>query len=198
MCLDNYLAKYNITDYEGHSSQIPQQMFDLKQFLSDLEIKEILEIGFNAGHSSDLFLSNSIATVTSFDLNERPCVNIAKQYIDIKFPSRHTLINGDSTKTIPEFIKNNKNKIFDIIFIDGGHQYNIAYSDIINCKSLAHKDTIVLMDDIVLDKKNQTQCSIEPTLAWCNANINKIVEQYDSRIYEIGRGMVWGKYIFNE
>ena len=54
------------------------------------------------------------------------------------------------------------------------------------------------MDDIVLDKKNQTQCSIEPTLAWCNANINKIVEQYDSRIYEIGRGMVWGKYIFNE
>jgi len=41
----------------------------------------------------------------------------------------------------------------------------------------------------------QKEWSIEPTLAWCNANINKIVEQYDLAIYSIGRGMVWGKYI---
>ena len=150
MCLDNYLAKYNITDYEGHSSQIPQQMFDLKQFLSDLEIKEILEIGFNAGHSSDLFLSNSIATVTSFDLNERPCVNIAKKYIDIKFPSRHTLINGDSTKTIPEFIKNNKNKTFDIIFIDGLHQCEQVAKDINNSICFLKPSSFIIIEVLSL------------------------------------------------
>ncbi len=196
MSLNNYLIKNNIMDYEGNCSNVWEQMRDLKYIVSKPDIKTILEIGFNAGHSSDLFLSSSLATVTSFDLDQRPCVDIAKQYIDIKFPSRHTLIKGDSTKTIPEFIKNNKNTLFDIIFIDGGHQYNVAYADIINCKLLAHKDTIIIMDDVVMDMKIQTECSMEPTLAWCNANINKLVEQFDSKQYGIGRGMVLGKYIF--
>jgi len=195
MSLHNYLNKYNINDYEGNCSNIPKQMEHLISFVNDFTVKNILEIGFNAGHSSELFLSHSLANVVSFDLNQRPCVDIAKKYIDTKFPLRHTLIKGDSTKMVPEYYKNNKNITFDIIFINRGLQYDIAYSDICNCKLISHKDTIVIVDDIVLNKDLQTDCSLEPTLAWSNANINSIVEQHGYEIYSIGRGMVWGKYL---
>lgn len=195
MSLHNYLIKYNINDYEGNCSNIPKQMEHLISFVNNFTVKNILEIGFNAGHSSELFLSHSLANVVSFDLNQRPCVDIAKEYIDTKFPLRHTLIKGDSTKTIPEYFKNNKNMTFDIIFIDGGHSYDVAYADICNCKLVSHTNTIIIMDDVVINKDLQTDCSLGPTLAWSNANINSIVHHQESNIYGMGRGMVWGKYL---
>ena len=74
-----------------------------------------MEIGFNAGHSSELFLKYTSAHVTSFDLGEHPYVSHAKEYIDA-YPGRHSLIIGDSTVTVPKCIGK-----YDIIFIDGGH-----------------------------------------------------------------------------
>jgi predicted O-methyltransferase YrrM len=101
MSLSTYLSLNQITDYEGHSGQISQQTYTLGELCNSTFIKSILEIGFNAGHSANTFLSTSLAHVTSFDLNERECVRVAKDYIDLKYPTRHTLIIGDSTQTIP-------------------------------------------------------------------------------------------------
>ena len=53
MSLNKYLGGLNI---EGHSQQVPQQIHLLKQFCKIKRIKNIMEIGFNAGHSSEIFL----------------------------------------------------------------------------------------------------------------------------------------------
>jgi len=72
----------------------------------------------------------------------------------MKYPNRHKLIIGDSTKSVPEYIKNNNDIKFDIIYIDGGHEYNIAKQDLINCHKLAHKNTLVILDDVIRNEDN--------------------------------------------
>lgn len=196
MSLDQYLNKYSVTDYEGNSGNIAQQTNSLRQLVSNVDILHILEIGFNAGHSADTFLSSSLAHVTSFDINTRGSIKYAKEYIDKKYPSRHTLIVGDSTKTIPEYANNNPETKFDVIFIDGGHAYEIANADLLNCKKLAHKNTIVIMDDTIFDMSLSADWSIGPSKAWIEAVLSKFIDPINKEFYGIGRGMAWGKYFF--
>ena len=82
-----------------------------------------------------LFLANSNANIVSFDLGEYHYVNECKKIIDETFPNRHTLIIGDSSITLPEFIKSTDIK-FDIIFIDGGHKFDFVIKDLYNCEKL--------------------------------------------------------------
>ena len=50
--------------------------------------KTILEIGFNIGHSSLLFLNNTDAKVISFDLGCHNTVDLGKKFIDEMFPNQ--------------------------------------------------------------------------------------------------------------
>ena len=129
MSLTTYLNIKGFHTFEGYSQQVPQQVEELIKLTSKPNIR-VMEIGFNAGHSADLFLKNNpTATLLSFDLGIHRYVGYGKRYIDINYPNRHTLIIGDSTELVPHFIENNKDTKFDIIFIDGGHDYKIAKLD---------------------------------------------------------------------
>ena len=173
---------------EGFSQQIQFQ----SQLLIDYSknARNILEIGFNGGHSAELFLKNCSGKVTSLDLGEHYYVNKGKKYIDSVYPGRHTLILGDSRKTVK-----NLSGSFDLIFIDGGHTYDIAKSDLINCKKLADKDTVVLMDDIVFS--DQLSWNVGPTKAWLEGIQENIIQETCRWYFELGRGMCSGKYQFN-
>ena len=134
-------------------------------------------------------------TLTSFDLGCHDYVTAAKEYIDATYPNRHKLILGDSTTTIPIYLKNNKDTKFDFIFIDGGHTYEISKADIENCFHFAHKDTIVALDDTIFTEGWEQLYTIGPTKSWIeNLQQNKIVE-LSRTDYCFGRGMSWGKYV---
>jgi predicted O-methyltransferase YrrM len=199
MSLDTYLCRYAVTDYEGNSGQIPAQTARLVKLVQSLpSCANILEIGFNAGHSANTFLSHSLAHVTSFDLGDRQSVPYAKKFMDLKYPTRHTLIIGDSTQTIPEWTKQSdtmQDLSQDLLFIDGGHTYEIAMADIMNCKALAHKDTIVVIDDVCMTLADQQEWTLGPTKAWSECMMNGIISMEGSERYAVGRGMCWGKYI---
>ena len=124
--------------FEGYSQQVKEQVEDLIKLTTNSHIN-VMEIGFNAGHSADVFLKNNpTLTLTSFDLGCHDYVRHGKEYIDITYPNRHTLILGDSTVTVPNYIADNQGKTFDVIFIDGGHDYEVAKADLENCMKLAH------------------------------------------------------------
>lgn len=98
-------------------------------------------------------------------------------------------------KTIPVFIENNKGVKFDFIFIDGGHDYVVAKADMENCFHLAHKDTIVAIDDTMFTKGWEQLYTIGPTRTWGEHVQQQKVAQIGAHDYCIGRGMSWGKYL---
>jgi len=196
MNLSQYLNIHNIHDFEGHSQQIPDQIELLNELSSNAT--SILEIGFNVGHSSELFLStHPNRTVISFDIGlYKEGFSVGKRFLDFNYPNRHTLILGDSQITLPEFIHKTDNK-FDLIFIDGGHHYNISKSDLLNCKNLAHKDTLLILDDTVFTPGWEKEYTIGPTKVWLEFVSSGFISELGRVEFEKGRGMSWGHYVFN-
>jgi predicted O-methyltransferase YrrM len=195
MNLNEYLNLNNMTVTEGFSDQNPRQTELLKSIVSDDNVTTILEIGFNAGHSADSFLSaNPNTYLVSFDIGSHNYVNVGKKYIDETYPDRHELIIGDSLITVPDYYKKNKQK-FDIIFIDGGHEYNTAKNDILNCRHMSHENTIVIVDDIVKDKHKMAHWNEGPTTSWNESIETGIICELGYECFTPGRGQCWGKYI---
>lgn len=195
MSITSFLNSRGFSTFEGYSQEVPQQVNDLIMLTKQPNV-HVMEIGFNAGHSAEVFLQNNTTlTLTSFDLGDHNYVSTAKEYIDTTYPNRHTLILGDSRKTIPIYLENNKDKKFDILFIDGGHDYDIAKEDIDNCFHLAHKDSIVILDDTIFTPNWEAPWTIGPSKVWTErVEQNKIME-INRLDYSPGRGMTWGKYI---
>jgi predicted O-methyltransferase YrrM len=186
--LDKYINERGLTVSEGYSQQVPGQVENLIQLCKGA--KTIMEIGFNGGHSAEIFLKHSDAIVTSFDLGSHNYVNPAKEYIDTTYPGRHSLVLGNSVVTIPKFVGGP----FDVIFIDGGHDVRTAVADLANCKRLAHKDTLVLMDDTMYTEHWVMDWTRGPTYSWTEAIKKGEVIEDGKADYDIGRGMSWGKY----
>jgi hypothetical protein len=109
---------------------------------------DILEIGFNAGHSCLLFLlANPTSKIVLFDIGihkyTRPCF----EYLSSLFPDRLTLYIGNSHQTVPEFIRNNPTTKFDVMHIDGYHEVNHVRKEIYNVRDSAKATNIVVLDD---------------------------------------------------
>ena len=89
-------------------------------------VKRVCEIGFNAGHSTLLWLTASPnITVLSFDLGRWMYTKPMAKFLKERFPGRLLLILGDSTKTFPDHSAMFRHRC-DIISVDGGHTYDVA------------------------------------------------------------------------
>jgi len=196
--LSEFLISKNIKVTEGNISGIYAQKNEICNILKNKNYSYIMEIGFNAGHSSELFLENSNAYVYSFDIGDHfnKYLKYGKFFINQKYPNRHTLVFGDSKITVPRFAKNNNIK-FDLIFVDGGHDYETAYADLLNCRELAHSETIVIVDDIVKNKLYEAEWTIGPSKAWNNLINLNMLKEISYSDYEYGKGQTVGQYIFN-
>ena len=107
----------------------------------------ILEIGFNAGHSSLLFLlSNPENILTCIDICEHSYTKLCFEYLQTQFPNRIQLHPGHSHQILSKLAKENQE--YDIIHIDGSHDLSTANVDFFMSKDLACNDTIIIWDDV--------------------------------------------------
>jgi predicted O-methyltransferase YrrM len=151
------------------------------------------EIGFDAGFSSRAFLQSPPRySGRLVRLGRDPLGAIAKKLIDKRFPGRHTLMWGDSRTTGPEFTASPPGLEFDLVFIDGGHSYEVARADLLNLRELSSESTAVIMNDLV----PRYAFGVGPTWAWNNAIVDGLVRQNervrDSRM----RSWALGHYVF--
>jgi predicted O-methyltransferase YrrM len=190
MSLNDFLRENGVSELEGNCDQVPAQKQHIAEICFNKNIKNILEIGFNAGHSAEVILSaNKGAKLTSFDLNIHSYTSVGKEYIDKKFPDRHVFVAGDSKETVPKHEGH-----YECFFIDGGHDYETAKADIENCKRLARPCAMVMMDDVVLPPVDGVEYSRGPTQAWIEAIQSGLITSVCHYRYGDTRGMAVGFY----
>lgn len=137
-----------LTTGQGHSGQVFVEQAVLAHACRGKRL--YVETGFNLGHSALVALSaDPDIQVVSFELGEHPSSRQACDIIQSAFgQDRVRVVWGDSTETVPKEPPLGA----DILFIDGGHSYNVALDDLRNMKRHAKvSDHLLIMDDVYCD-----------------------------------------------
>ena len=167
--LNHNLKNINFQTYDESNEMYSEHLIIFAAIADKYQnkIKNILEIGTFDGKTSRILSSLfPLSKVNTIDLKDndpifinsygRENIQIRKSFIE----KRNALLN--SAKNI-NFLQLNSLNImkteiaereYDLIWIDGAHGYPFACADIVNSFSLAHKDTLIICDD-VWEKVNQ-------------------------------------------
>jgi len=160
--------------YEGGASA--DEALYLRNVARLTEATRIAEIGFNVGFSSLAFLeSGPEVTVVSFELDRRHAVELAKDFVDERYPGRHELVIGNSLQTVPAYAEDQPGT-FDLVFVDGGHEYEVAAADIRNAGRLARPGGVLVVDDLT----PWHPWGAGPAQAWYEAIDNGLIEPLES------------------
>lgn len=157
-----------------------------EQFASQLarypKLKKIAEIGFNAGHSAECFFTHckQLTLFTAFDINIYPYTEHAAEYFSKTYKRRFTFIRGDSLIQVPKMSKKKPDLKFDLIYIDGCHTYQWVLGDIFNASKMAHRDSILWIDDI------QYNSIAEAVLLWQTLGLLQIEKTFSSHDPQYG------------
>ena len=107
----------------------------------------LLEIGFNAGHSTLLALTHSNASVTSVDNCSHAYTEPTAAHLQDAFPGRLRFFPLDSRR-MPAISRELGLGTHDMIYIDGGHGPDVFASDIATAITFSKPGTLVLVDDL--------------------------------------------------
>jgi len=177
---------------EGHTATVAdKQTAQYDAWARDPNIKTICETGFNAGHSALRFLAQSNATLFEFDLGVHPYGKVGAQFLMNKFPGRLHTLWGDSTVVMPLFRWQRSDVHCDLMVVDGGHQYDVAKSDLKNFAKMASKSHIVAIDD----SPCTDELCVGPTRAWQELIQQGCIAQTQSVTMSASRGYSVGHFI---
>jgi predicted O-methyltransferase YrrM len=196
--LESYYKDNNLKIIEGYSSESNEQDKFLKSYKDSF--KSILEIGFNAGHSSEIFLSNNKnVELTSIDLGYWYYTKFGVRFLSRKFKKQINVIYKDSIQALSDFSTIEENTFFDLIYIDGNHEYEYAIADMLNCKKFANSKSLVMLDDVVISDDYRSLANSGPTRAWKElVNSGYVSEIKCYHFKDVNRGVAVGKYNFNK
>lgn len=111
-------------------------------------VRRICEVGFNAGHSSALWLTaNPTARVDTFDLFDRTTMAAMVANYELlraRFPGRLHSHRGDSLRSVPAA---QLEEPCDLVHVDGKHDYPHAVLDTVHLMAKSRPSALYLFDD---------------------------------------------------
>lgn len=131
----------------------------LNLFSLGISATNVMEIGFNAGHSALLFLlANETSKVVCFDDCRHSYTWACYYYLRSIFGDRLHLVCGDSRETVPQFHQSSPDTTFDVVHMDGSHDVETVRQDVQN--------TMPMMTDVMIMDDTQVPC------------LNSLVDEY--------------------
>ena len=136
-------------DYEGNVGRYKGQARFYHHLANMGFVRNVCEIGFNLGHSAFLWIAGNQKTMLySFDIVVHKYVRGMVAHFKAEYQDRFNIIYGDSTITVPAFLKQKPYVKCDVLVVDGGHDYWLAKADLENMRDLANPErNIVIFDD---------------------------------------------------
>lgn len=112
---------------------------------------QILELGFNAGHSALLLLlgCKEGATLEFLDIGGHPYVRPCFQYLQqIRPEVPRRLVLGDSKHVLPlRVLRDGERDVYDLIHMDGGHSMDCVINDLTLLYQLLKPGGWMIIDD---------------------------------------------------
>ena len=141
-------------------------------------VRTICEVGFNAGHSTAVWLAaNPAATIHSFDLFRQNYSVQTLAYLQGRFPGRIVPHSGDSTRSIPATALSPP---CDLVHVDGRHSYLNVVQDFVNLLIKSRDDALFLFDD----QCEAARCTArpfpvpgQPALATCDLVSSRMIQR---------------------
>ncbi len=147
--------------FEGGTYSYPFKLHAMRNLLGHVlrdraasKTVEVCEVGFNAGHSTLLWLmQDPRVRVRAFDLGVHWYSPHVTGFFDAAFDrGRVEVTFGDSQETLPAFAaafnSSSPPEFCDLIFVDGDHHYAAALADLRNLRATARPGHhVLLMDD---------------------------------------------------
>ena len=160
---------------------IPQRDFIL-DLLMELKPSYCLETGFCTGSSSATILASCLPTkLISVGLahnNMEQAKKLEEQYA-------FNFIQGDSTSILTsEFFEKEYPEGIDFFHVDGGHEYNVALSDLENAFPYMNEGAVILADDY-----HSKMCPLESVDRAVDVFVAKNNLNMDGVNTEDGKGM---------
>ena len=159
--LENYISNHSyklhpvqkeIIEYNKSLGDIKRMQISITQayFMQLLikinKVKNILEIGTFTGYSAlSMALAINDVFITCLDKNEKTSQVAINFFNKAKVEKKINLIVGDAIESLKTLL--NKNKKFDLIFIDADKENYINYYDI--CFKLISNNGLILIDNVL-------------------------------------------------
>lgn len=180
-------GKWGITNpsYQNKKVEVIRSQF-AQAYRDGLKIETVCEVGVLACVSSFMFFQLAPhITWYGFDMivdlpdATHAGVKLLKRLA--QSPDKVTFTEGDSRKTIPDFIQKNPNVKCDVVFLDGGKSYELRMSDLMNFRNISHEKTLVFMDEVtshdcVFNRGDRSKCTFQGSMwSGCSLAYNQAV-----------------------
>ena len=122
----------------------------IKSYLDQFETPSILEIGLDRGITSIPVITHLARTHEAFlffglDVLIQESLKITLNYIDYSEKQSVRLCQGNSLEVLPKLAAQNVK--FDVLLIDGDHNYYTVTKELEHLDNLTHEKSLVIIDD---------------------------------------------------
>ena len=186
IALEKYARQNGIPVLLDQSAKFLAEFVDKKQF------KNILEIGTAVGYSgSIMLLASKNANLTTIEKNEESFKKATETFFNMGITQRVCQILGDGFEEINKL--NDKNKKFDLIFLDGPKgQYLFYYPILLN---MLEKGGCLLVDNVLFRGLVRATHDVGHKKRAMITKLRKFLEEIETRadlnttVHEIGDGV---------